>query len=76
MVWQALATRVDRRNFPPPGKLVDVGGYRLHINCAGAGHPTVIFEAGALAISSTAGWVQPLIARHTRVCSYDRAGLG
>lgn len=76
MVWQALATRVDRRNFPPPGKLVDVGGYRLHINCAGAGHPTVVFEAGALAISSTAGWVQPLIARHTRVCSYDRAGLG
>ena len=34
-LYQALATQADRRNFPPPGKLVDVGGHRLHIQCAG-----------------------------------------
>lgn len=76
MTYQALATRADRRNFPPPGKLVDVGGYRLHIQCAGAGRPTVVLETGALAMSALWGVMQPQVAVHTRVCSYDRAGLG
>ncbi|MGH9554895.1 MAG: alpha/beta fold hydrolase [Terriglobales bacterium] len=75
-LYQALATRADRRNFPPPGKLVDVGGHRLHIQCAGEGRPTVVLETGALAMSAFWGWVQPQAAVHTRVCSYDRAGLG
>lgn len=76
MTYQALGTQADRRNFPPPGKLVDVGGHRLHIQCAGAGRPTVVLETGALAMSALWGGVQPLVAVHTRVCSYDRAGLG
>ncbi len=75
-LYQTLATQADRRNFPPPGKLVDVGGYRLHIQCAGAGYPTVVLETGALSMSAAWGWVQPQVAVHTRVCSYDRAGLG
>jgi len=76
MTYQALATRADRRNFPPPGKLVDVGGHRLHIQCAGEGSPTVVLETGANGMSALWGWVQPQVAVHTRVCSYDRAGLG
>ena len=76
MTYQALATQADRRNFPPPGKLVDAGGHRLHIQCAGAGRPTVVLETGALAMSALWGGVQPRVAVHTRVCSYDRAGLG
>lgn len=76
MTYQALATRADRRNFPPPGKLVDVGGHRLHIQCAGEGRPTVVLETGTLAMSALWGWVQPQVAVHTRVCSYDRAGKG
>lgn len=76
MTYQALSTRADRRNFPPPGKLVDVDGYRLHIQCAGAGRPTVVLETGARAMSSLWGVMQPQIAVHTRVCSYDRAGMG
>jgi len=76
MLYQALATQADRRNFPPPGKLVDVGEHRLHIQCAGEGRPTVVLETGALGISAAWGWVQPQVAVHTRVCSYDRAGLG
>ncbi len=75
-IWQAFATAADRRNFPPPGWLVDVGGHRLHIQCAGVGRLTVVLETGALSMSALWGWVRPLAARHTRVCSYDRAGLG
>lgn len=75
-LYQALATQADRRKFPAPGKLVEVGGHRLHIRCAGEGRPTVLLETGALGMSAAWGWVQPQVAVHTRVCSYDRAGLG
>jgi pimeloyl-ACP methyl ester carboxylesterase len=76
ITYQALATQADSRNFPPPGALVDAGGHRLHTQCAGAGRPTVVLETGALAMSALWGNVQPAVAAYTRVCSYDRAGLG
>lgn len=57
-------------------RLVDVGGRRMNIICAGTGSPTVILEAGLVADASAWRLVQPAISRHTRVCSYDRAGLG
>jgi pimeloyl-ACP methyl ester carboxylesterase len=59
-----------------PGRLVDVGGRRLHINCSGSGTPTVILEAGASSFALDWSLVQPDIARANRVCSYDRAGSG
>ena len=65
--------------FPPPGRLVDVGGWRLHLNCAGEARtsgPTVILEAGAGDFSVDWSLVQPGVARFARVCSYDRAGSG
>lgn len=55
---------------------IDVGGHHLFINCDGAGSPTVILEAGWGDAGDTWSLVQPEIAQHTRVCSYDRAGLG
>jgi len=58
----------------PPGKLVDIGARRLHINCTGKGAPTVVMEAGAGDFSFDWGLVQPQVARFTHVCSYDRAG--
>jgi pimeloyl-ACP methyl ester carboxylesterase len=58
----------------PPGKLVDLGGYRLHIWCMGKGSPTIVLEAGAGGFSLDWGLVQPEVARFARVCSYDRAG--
>jgi len=61
---------------PPPGKLVDVGGHRLHVNCTGAGSPTVILESGASSFAIDWALVQPAVARTNRVCSYDRAGYG
>ncbi|UCH60998.1 MAG: alpha/beta hydrolase, partial [Anaerolineales bacterium] len=64
------------KQYPAPGQLVDVGGYKLHINCMGQGSPTVILEAGWGDYSATWTYVQPEVAKTTRVCSYDRAGYG
>ena len=75
--YETIARAVDARNkHPPLGKLVDVGGYRLHINCLGEGSPVVVMDSGLG--DSMLAWslVQPEIAQTTRVCAYDRAGLG
>lgn len=74
--YEAIMVRGDARRFPPPGQLVDVGGYRLHLHCVGQGSPTVVLDAGLGAFSLDWGAVQPQIATSTRVCAYDRAGLG
>ena len=65
--------------YPPPGRLVDVGGWRLHLSCTGEAapsQPTVILEAGVGDFSVEWSLVQPGVARFARVCSYDRAGDG
>ena len=74
--YQGVATALERREFPHPGRLVDVGGHQLHLYCTGGGTPTVVLEAPAAGLSAAWGWIQPEIAERTRVCSYDRAGLG
>src|SRR5688500_7581523 len=74
--YQGAATALERRQFPHPGRLVDVGGHQLHLYCIGQGTPTVVLEAPATGMSSAWGWVQPDVAQITRVCSYDRSGLG
>lgn len=63
------------REFPPPGKLVDIGGRRLQIDCRGRGSPVVVFENGLDAIGSL-GWspVHAQVAELTRACAYSRAG--
>ncbi len=58
------------------GRLVDVGPYRLHLQCSGSGAPTVILEPGGGASAATLGRITPAVARDTRVCVYDRAGRG
>jgi len=74
--YQGVATAVDRRQFPHPGRMIDVGGHQLHLQCAGQGTPTVVLEAPATTMSAAWAWVQADVAKTTRVCSYDRAGLG
>ena len=61
---------------PPVGKMVDIGGYRLHIDCQGEGGPTVVFDAGQGESGLSWSPIQQEIARNTRVCVYDRAGIG
>ncbi len=59
-----------------PGRLVDVGGYRLHLDCAGTGSPTVVLLNGLGETSPQWARIRPVIATSTRVCAYDRAGQG
>jgi pimeloyl-ACP methyl ester carboxylesterase len=74
--YQAIMAAGDTKRYPPPGQLVDVGGHRLHLYCVGEGSPTVVLDAGLGAFSLDWGAVQPGVAASTRVCAYDRAGLG
>jgi pimeloyl-ACP methyl ester carboxylesterase len=75
-IYQIVSTRRERRAHPMPGNLVDVGGFKMHIDCAGTGTPAVILDSGMG--DGYISWrkVQPQIAPFTRVCSYDRAGHG
>ncbi len=76
VLYQALSSAYDARRFPPPGKLIDIGGYKLHLNETGEGAPTVVLDAGMG--DSCLYWhlVQSDVSKVARVCSYDRAGLG
>jgi pimeloyl-ACP methyl ester carboxylesterase len=75
-LYQNISEARDRRFNPMPGKLVDVGGYKMHIDCTGQGSPTVILDSGLGDSYLTWRKVQPQIAQFTRICSYDRAGMG
>jgi pimeloyl-ACP methyl ester carboxylesterase len=75
-VYQFAGARRSARQYPPPGTIIDVDGQRLHMLCAGSGRPTVLFESGIAASSLSWTRVLPAVAGFTRVCAYDRAGLG
>ena len=79
MTYQTISTQADKKKYPAPGQLIDIGGYRLHLYCMGEsidGSPTVILEQGLGGTSPAWALVQPEVAKVTRVCAYDRAGLG
>src|SRR5690348_9377216 len=75
-LYRAIAEGSDNSKYLAPGKLVDIGGYKLHINCTGEGSPTVVLDSGVGEFDLAWTKVQPEIAKTNRVCSYDRAGLG
>jgi pimeloyl-ACP methyl ester carboxylesterase len=75
-IYESISEASDARAFLPPGRMVGIGGYRLHLNCRGTGSPTVVIESGWGSSSSAWGWVQPEVSKTTRVCTYDRAGMG
>src|SRR5580704_10719760 len=58
----------------PLGKLVNLGGHRLHLNCTGKGGPTVVVENGLGDFSFDWVLVQSRVSHFTRICTYDRAG--
>ena len=60
----------------PPGRLIDVGGYKLHIFCQGQGRPVVIFDAGIGGFSMDWVRVQRILEKNVMACAYDRAGYG
>lgn len=75
-LYNLAAAAVLKRRYPPLGRTYDVGGHAMHLYCAGKGAPTVLLESGLG--DDLIYWqkVQPEVAKTTRVCSYDRAGLG
>jgi pimeloyl-ACP methyl ester carboxylesterase len=75
-IYQTVSVRREARRFPPPGTLVDVGGRRLHLQCAGDGSPTVIFESSGLGTSTSFDGVRAELEGRTRTCAYDRMGMG
>jgi pimeloyl-ACP methyl ester carboxylesterase len=80
LIYQSTSNARDRRSHPVPGQLIDVGGYKMHIDCTGQSAakptPTVILDSGLGDTYTSWRKVQPQIAQFARVCSYDRAGLG
>jgi pimeloyl-ACP methyl ester carboxylesterase len=75
-IYESVSETSDVKAYPPLGQMVDIGGYRLHINCTGTGSPTIIIEAGLGGWSLPWNAVQEEVAKTTRVCTYDRAGMG
>jgi len=71
-----VAQQTPSAGYPPPGHLIDIGGRKLHLHCTGRDTPTVILVAGGGAFSIDWTLVQRRVEGTTRVCSYDRAGLG
>jgi pimeloyl-ACP methyl ester carboxylesterase len=76
MVYQTIGEARDRRRFPAPGRMLDVGGKRWHWIESGTGRPAVVFESGISA--SCLNWtdVREQVSQFTRACAYDRAWLG
>ncbi|HEX9129805.1 MAG TPA: alpha/beta hydrolase, partial [Gemmatimonadaceae bacterium] len=74
--YEAVGRRNAARDYPVPGKLVDIGGRRIQLDCRGTGSPKVVFEAG-LDMGGSLSWygVHDSIAKTTRACAYSRAGI-
>jgi pimeloyl-ACP methyl ester carboxylesterase len=60
----------------PPGRLVDIGEFRLHVWSQGTGRPPVVLEAGTWEVALAWAWILPEVAKFTQAVAYDRAGLG
>ncbi len=76
MLYQFWGSARDARRFPPPGRLVDVGGRRIHVHASCEGRSIVVFEAGIAASSVSWAPVRTEVEKFAKVCVYDRAGLG
>jgi pimeloyl-ACP methyl ester carboxylesterase len=75
--YEQYAVRRDARRFPPPGRFVQVEPVRrLHYVCSGSGSPLVLFEVSGFSNSMSFRDARAGLSQHTRVCSYDRVGIG
>lgn len=76
VTYEVLARKQAAKDFPPPGNMIDIGGRRIHLDCRGAGSPTVIFESG-WGTEGSLSWssIHDEVAKNTRACAYSRAGI-
>lgn len=78
LLYQGVSTAIDARRYPPPGRIVEVSGHKMHLECRGPSGtgPTVVLNAG-LGDDSQVWWsVAPRVAGFAHVCAFDRAGYG
>jgi pimeloyl-ACP methyl ester carboxylesterase len=75
-LFQTISSSIDRRRYPPPGRLVPIRGGRLHVYSQGEGEPTIVLESGLAASSLSWRALQMELGQFIRVISYDRAGFG
>ncbi|MBM7124308.1 alpha/beta hydrolase [Dyella flava] len=75
-LWNWAATQYYREHYPAPGKMYTVNGHSMHLYCTGSGSPTLILDSGLGDDWTVWQKVQPTLSKTTRVCSYDRSGLG
>lgn len=73
-LYEAIASRTAAKNYPPPGKMADAGGYSLHMVKKGSGTPTIVFEAGSGETSLSWRDIPDQLAPYATVVTYDRAG--
>lgn len=76
LVVRQVAVRRAERDFPPPGRVVEIEGRRSHIHCTGSGSPTILLESG---LDDRGSWswasIRDELSGVSRVCAYDRAGI-
>lgn len=73
---QTIRVTRDAAAYPAPGRLVEVDGHAMHLDCTGTGSPTVILESGLGGTSTLWTRISTRVSTTTRVCAYDRAGQG
>ncbi|GAB3309678.1 hypothetical protein GCM10027451_19690 [Geodermatophilus aquaeductus] len=73
---ETIGLASDQHSSAMPGRLYDVGGHRLHLDCTGSGGPTVVLLSGLGGFSASWARIAPAVADTARVCAYDRAGQG
>lgn len=77
ILYEMLGSRRDAKLYTGAGRWIAIGGgSRLYVLEAGAGEPTVLFEAGIGATNLNWRRIQDSVAEFTRTASYDRGGLG
>jgi len=76
VVYEVNAETADSAQYPAPGRLVEVNGRMMHIQCSGSGSPTIILDAGQGGWSTDWTNIIPELNNNNRVCAYDRAGYG
>ena len=74
--YETVAAAASSNPPPSTGRTYTVAGHSLYLNCVGSGSPTVILFNGYQERTPSWAWVQPEVARETRVCAFDRAGQG
>ncbi len=72
-LYQAIMSWLEDRQ-PPPGQLIDVGGYRLHLYVAGEASPTIVLDHSLGGVEGY--FLIEELSELARVCIYDRAGYG